>query len=55
MTRTVKKHSDKYKPTIVAWRFNVVLAIVVLIYSGLMARTAYIQVFEPDMLKKTGG
>ena len=54
MTRTVKKHSDKYKPTIVAWRFNVVLAIVVLIYSGLMARTAYIQVFEPDMLKKQG-
>ena len=54
MTRTVKKHSDKYKLTIVAWRFNVVLAIVVLIYSGLMARTAYIQVFEPDMLKIQG-
>ena len=25
-----------------------------LIYAGLMARTAYIQVFEPDMLKKQG-
>jgi len=50
----VNKQSDKYKPTNVAWRFYVVISIVVLIYGGLMARTAYIQVFEPDMLKKQG-
>ncbi len=36
------------------WRYYVVLGIVVLIYLGLFARTAYIQVVEPDMLKKQG-
>jgi len=54
MAKTVKKQSDKYKPTTVAWRFYVVLSVVVLIYGGLAARTAYIQVIEPDMLKKQG-
>ena len=48
------KKSAQYNPNTVAWRFYVVLAAVVLIYAGLMARTAYIQVFEPDMLKKQG-
>jgi cell division protein FtsI (penicillin-binding protein 3) len=31
-----------------------VLAIVALIYAGLLARMAYIQIIEPDMLKKQG-
>jgi cell division protein FtsI (penicillin-binding protein 3) len=53
MSRAVKK-SAQYNPNTVAWRFYVVLAAVVLIYAGLMARTAYIQVIEPDMLKKQG-
>ena len=48
------KKSAQYNPNTVAWRFYVVLGAVVLIYAGLMARTAYIQVFEPDMLKKQG-
>lgn len=48
------KKTAQYNPNTVAWRFYVVLAAVVLIYAGLMARTAYIQVFEPDMLKKQG-
>ena len=48
------KKSTQYNPNTVAWRFYVVLAAVVLIYAGLMARTAYIQVIEPDMLKKQG-
>ncbi len=48
------KKSTQYNPKTVAWRFYVVLAAVVLIYAGLMARTAYIQVIEPDMLKKQG-
>lgn len=48
------KKSAQYNPNTVAWRFYVVIAAVVLIYAGLMARTAYIQVFEPDMLKKQG-
>jgi len=52
MTKTVNKHTNQ--PTTVAWRFYVVVAMVVLIYAGLMARTAYIQIVEPDMLKKQG-
>ncbi len=48
------KKSKQYNQNTVAWRFYVVLGAIVLIYAGLMARTAYIQVFEPDMLKKQG-
>jgi cell division protein FtsI (penicillin-binding protein 3) len=48
------KKPAQLNPNTVAWRFYVVLAAVVLIYAGLMARAAYIQVFEPDMLKKQG-
>ncbi|GHE95185.1 peptidoglycan D,D-transpeptidase FtsI family protein [Thalassotalea profundi] len=43
-----------YKPKTVAWRFYVVLSVVVLIYVSLAARSAYIQVIEPDMLKHQG-
>lgn len=53
MNKPVKK-SIQHNPKTVAWRFYVVLTAVVLIYAGLMARTAYIQVIEPDMLKKQG-
>lgn len=42
------------QPTTTAWRFYVVLGIVALIYVGLLARSAYIQIIEPDMLKKQG-
>ena len=50
-----KKASNRSsQPTTNAWRYYVVLAIVVLIYAGLLARSAYIQIIEPDMLKKQG-
>lgn len=42
------------QPTTTAWRYYVVIGIVALIYSGLLARSAYIQIIEPDMLKKQG-
>lgn len=45
---------DKTKPATHAWRFYVVLALITLVYCGLLARTAYIQIFEPDMLQKQG-
>ncbi|WP_440874521.1 peptidoglycan D,D-transpeptidase FtsI family protein [Thalassotalea sp. PLHSN55] len=54
MKNVAKRASNKYKPSTVAWRFYVVIAIVIAIYAGLMARTAYIQIIEPDMLKKQG-
>ena len=48
------KRADTFKATTVTWRFYVVLGVIVFIYAGLLARSAYIQVFEPDMLKKQG-
>lgn len=48
------KTADKYKPATLAWRFYVVLGVIGFVYAGLAARTAYIQVIEPDMLKKQG-
>lgn len=36
------------------WRYYLVLAVIALIYGSLMARTAYIQVIEPEMLKHQG-
>jgi cell division protein FtsI (penicillin-binding protein 3) len=36
------------------WRYYLVLAVVALIYLSLMVRTAYIQIIEPEMLKKQG-
>lgn len=58
MSKTIAKNSGKHssalKPTTAAWRFYVVAGIVALIYTGLFARAAYIQVIEPDMLKQQG-
>jgi len=54
MTVANKRNKAKQKPSTVAWRFYVVLAVVLVIYGSLMARAAYIQVIEPDMLKKQG-
>lgn len=36
------------------WRYYLVLAVIALIYGGLMVRTAYIQIIEPEMLQKQG-
>jgi cell division protein FtsI (penicillin-binding protein 3) len=49
----VKKQPDKQQIS-VAWRFYVVVGLIVLVYAGLLARSAYIQIIEPDMLKKQG-
>ncbi len=50
-----KKASNRSRQqTITAWRYYAVLAIVALIYAGLLARSAYIQIIEPDMLKNQG-
>jgi len=49
-----KARFSKNKPSTSTWRFYVVMAVIVLIYTALLARTAYIQVVEPEMLKKQG-
>jgi len=52
--KTNKARLSKNKPSTSTWRFYVVMAVIVLIYTALLARTAYIQVVEPEMLKKQG-
>lgn len=42
------------QPTTITWRYYLVIAIVALIYLGLLARAAFIQIVEPDMLKEQG-
>jgi len=54
MSKTVNRQSEKYKVKGAAWRFYLVLTVIGFIYVGLMARAAYIQIIEPDMLKKQG-
>jgi len=42
------------QPVLRQWRFGLVLAIVCAVFSVLVARAAYIQVIEPDLLIKRG-
>ena len=54
MSKIANKKHHKYKPASVAWRFYLVLGVILFVYSGLVARSAYLQVIEPDMLRKQG-
>ena len=54
MSKNSKRTVPSHKVKISDWRFYLVLAVICLIYTGLIARAAYIQVFEPDMLKEQG-
>lgn len=45
---------SKYKQITASWRFYLVIGVIVLVYFILIARTAYIQVIEPEMLKEQG-
>lgn len=54
MNTKAKKRSVKQKTTTVAWRYYLVLGVILLVYGALTARAAYIQVIEPDMLKEQG-
>ncbi len=57
--KKVVKPSNKKKstqtaeaPTLIAWRFRLILGCVLLIFTALVARIGYIQVIEPDNLIK---
>ncbi|RHW76719.1 penicillin-binding transpeptidase domain-containing protein [Colwellia sp. RSH04] len=52
--KSAKKLGNNGQPSTAAWRFYLVMVVVVLIYVGLMVRSAYIQIVEPEMLKKQG-
>ncbi|MDN3653558.1 penicillin-binding transpeptidase domain-containing protein [Thalassotalea ponticola] len=50
----VKRNKDRAMPTTIAWRFNVVVGLICLVFAGIAARAAYIQVIEPDLLQVRG-
>ena len=52
MTKPVNKKMKSQKQISVAWRFYVVVGLILAVYCVLIARSAYIQVVEPDMLKQ---
>ncbi len=51
MTRHAKKNK---KPMVISWRFAFVVLSLSTIFIGLVARAAYIQVVEPDLLVERG-
>lgn len=52
MKKSINKQVKQQKQISVAWRFYVVVGLIVFVYFSLISRAAYIQVIEPDMLKK---
>ena len=48
------KNNNNNQTNTAAWRYYLVLSVIAIIYFVLMARSAYIQVVEPEMLKKQG-
>ena len=54
MTKRSKQAKQNQAPTLVQWRFWVVVAVILMVFAGLTGRAAYIQVIEPDMLIKQG-
>ncbi|MCE0555751.1 penicillin-binding transpeptidase domain-containing protein [Motilimonas cestriensis] len=48
------KRNPKAKPNFINWRFMTVSVVIVLVFSSLLARAAYIQIIEPDRLQKEG-
>jgi len=51
---TKKNNNNSTQTNTASWRYYLVLSVIALIYLALMARSAYIQVVEPEMLKKQG-
>lgn len=55
MTAKTRQHAKpNTQPVLRQWRFGLVLVVVCAVFSVLVARAAYIQVIEPDLLIKRG-
>lgn len=54
MSKTSKQAKQNIVPSLVQWRFWVVVGVIILVFLGLTARAAYIQVIDPDVLIKQG-
>ncbi|NMP15770.1 penicillin-binding transpeptidase domain-containing protein [Thalassotalea sp. Y01] len=54
MGTKAKRNKANLKPTTIAWRFHVVVGLICLVFTSLVARSAYIQVVEPESLQQKG-
>ncbi|QBY04821.1 peptidoglycan glycosyltransferase FtsI [Thalassotalea sp. HSM 43] len=54
MGTKAKRNKANLKPTTIAWRFYVVVGLICLVFTSLVARSAYIQVVEPESLQQKG-
>lgn len=54
MSRAAQHAKQNIAPSLVQWRFWVVIAVLVAVFLGLSARAAYIQIIEPDVLIEQG-
>ncbi|MCV2884881.1 penicillin-binding transpeptidase domain-containing protein [Aestuariibacter sp. AA17] len=54
MTKSTRQAKQNSAPKLVQWRFWTVIGVILVVFVGLTARAAYIQVIEPDMLIKQG-
>ncbi len=52
MNKVAAKRNKQLKPNTAPRHFYVVAAVIVLVYTVLAARSAYIRVIHPDLLKK---
>ena len=54
MSRTTKQAKNRKHPTVISWRFAFVVLSLSTVFFGLVARAAYLQVIDPDMLVEQG-
>ncbi|AWB68746.1 peptidoglycan glycosyltransferase FtsI [Saccharobesus litoralis] len=50
----MNKRINKQKQAVGRWRFYVVFGVILLVFASIIARAAYIQVIQPDMLRQQG-
>ncbi|NCB57840.1 MAG: peptidoglycan glycosyltransferase FtsI [Gammaproteobacteria bacterium] len=54
MRTNTKKNNKKHDSAVAPWRFMLLLGFILVGFTGLVARTAWIQVIQPDRLRQEG-
>lgn len=54
MRTNTKKNNKKHDSAVAPWRFMLLLGFILVGFTGLVARTAWIQIIQPDRLRQEG-
>ena len=54
MRANTKKNNKKHDSAVAPWRFMLLLGFILVGFTGLVARTAWIQIIQPDRLRQEG-